>query len=98
MKETESKKHHSQTLLGLRCICGLLPDSSLAPAGSPLFLEKSAFCQTSDSLKFVLDAKTDTKSNIAYLSIKGGVGKFEKPARDTLFVIFHGMLLTSRLQ
>ena len=27
--------------------------------------------------------------------IKGGVGKFEKPARDTL-VIFHGMLLTSR--
>jgi len=27
--------------------------------------------------------------------IKGGVGKFEKPARDTLFVIFHGMLLTS---
>ena len=28
--------------------------------------------------------------------IKGGVGKFEKPARDTLFVIFHGMLLTSR--
>ena len=23
------------------------------------------------------------------------VGKFEKPARDTLFVIFHGMLLTS---
>ena len=30
------------------------------------------------------------------LNIKGGVGKFEKPARDTLFVIFHGMLLTSR--
>ena len=30
------------------------------------------------------------------ISIKGGVGKFEKPARDTLFVIFHGMLLTSR--
>ena len=28
--------------------------------------------------------------------VKGGVGKFEKPARDTLFVIFHGMLLTSR--
>ena len=28
--------------------------------------------------------------------LKGGVGKFEKPARDTLFVIFHGMLLTSR--
>ena len=28
--------------------------------------------------------------------IKGGVGKFGKPARDTLFVIFHGMLLTSR--
>ena len=26
---------------------------------------------------------------------KGGVGRFEKPARDTLFVIFHGMLLTS---
>ena len=25
--------------------------------------------------------------------LKGGVGKFEKPARDTLFVIFHGMLL-----
>ena len=31
-----------------------------------------------------------------FLSFKGGVGKFEKPARDTLFVIFHGMLLTSR--
>ena len=30
------------------------------------------------------------------LELKGGVGKFEKPARDTLFVIFHGMLLTSR--
>ena len=28
--------------------------------------------------------------------VKGGVGKFKKPARDTLFVIFHGMLLTSR--
>ena len=28
--------------------------------------------------------------------IKGGVGTFEKPARDTLCVIFHGMLLTSR--
>ena len=28
--------------------------------------------------------------------IKGRVGKFEKPAQDTLFVIFHGMLLTSR--
>ena len=28
--------------------------------------------------------------------IKGGVGRFEKPARDTLVVIFHGMLLTSR--
>ena len=28
--------------------------------------------------------------------LKGGVGKFEKPARDTLFVIFHGILLTSR--
>ena len=33
---------------------------------------------------------------ISYFFIKGGVGKFEKPARDTLFVIFHGMLLTSR--
>ena len=29
-------------------------------------------------------------------SVKGGVGTFEKPSRDTLFVIFHGMLLTSR--
>ena len=29
-------------------------------------------------------------------ALKGGVGKFEKPARDTLFVIFNGMLLTSR--
>ena len=28
--------------------------------------------------------------------LKGRVGKFEKPSRDTLFVIFHGMLLTSR--
>ena len=28
--------------------------------------------------------------------IKGRVGTFEKPARDTLFVIFHGMFLTSR--
>ena len=28
--------------------------------------------------------------------VKGRVGKFEKPARDTLVVIFHGMLLTSR--
>ena len=27
---------------------------------------------------------------------KGGLGKFEKLAQDTLFVIFHGMLLTSR--
>ena len=27
--------------------------------------------------------------------LKGGVGKFEKSARDTLCVILHGMLLTS---
>ena len=33
---------------------------------------------------------------IGDITVKGRVGKFEKPARDTLFVIFHGMLLTSR--
>ena len=33
---------------------------------------------------------------LKHFYVKGGVGKFEKPARDTLFVIFHGMLLTSR--
>ena len=40
-----------------------------------------------DYLEF-LEQKTPT--------VKGRVGKFEKPARDTLFVISHGMLLTSR--
>ena len=37
-----------------------------------------------------------SKRKIKKLKCKGGVGKFEKPAGDTLFVIFHGMLLTSR--
>ena len=39
---------------------------------------------------------SDIKRSIEPSLIKGRVGKFEKPAPDTLFVIFHGMLLTSR--
>ena len=45
--------------------------------------------ESSDRLKMCINCLT-------IVSIKGGVGKFEKLARDTLFVIFHGMLLTSR--
>ena len=40
--------------------------------------------------------RESSSPNYMTLNFKGGVGKFEKPARDTLFVIFHGMLLTSR--
>ena len=52
--------------------------------------------------RFVFTRRLQKPKNAAYpnllkiSTIKGGVGKFEKPARDTLFVIFHGMLLTSR--
>ena len=36
------------------------------------------------------------KSGVLIEINKSCFSKFEKPARDTLFVIFHGMLLTSR--
>ena len=66
------------------------------------------FVDTYKYLGFWLDSNLNFKHHIEVLTkklkftlglvfrLKGRVGKFEKPARDTLFVIFHGMLLTSR--
>ena len=51
--------------------------------------------KSSEGVMFSL-ASYYVKKRASFLDLKGGVGKFEKPARDTLFVIFHGMLLTSR--